>query len=96
MTPDVLLLQERPEAANRRLIVFAGTLIHDQLVSIFKTINDPAAEEESVEFDKISMHHIPLVATTPSRFILGISYVSLKESVERTVDVIRRVERPRG
>jgi hypothetical protein len=37
------------------------------LVAIFKTVNDPTAEEESVEFDEISMHHIPLVATTLSR-----------------------------
>jgi hypothetical protein len=62
-------------------------------VAIFKTINDPTVEEESVEFDEISMHHIPLVATTLSRVILGMRYVPLKESVQRAVDGIRQVER---
>jgi len=83
-------------AANRRFIVCGGSFIHDQLIAIFKTINDPAAEEENVEFDEISMYHIPLVATSLSRCILGMRYVPLKESVHRTVDRIRQVERGRG
>jgi hypothetical protein len=66
------------------------------LVAIFKTINDPTVEEQSVEFDEISMHHIPLVATTLSRVILGMRYVPLKESVQQAVDGIRQVERGRG
>lgn len=41
------------------------------------------------------MYHIPLVATALSRAILGMKYVSLKESVHRAVDSIRQAERGR-
>jgi hypothetical protein len=76
-----LLRQERPKAANRCLISCAITLIYDQLVASFKTSNDPAAREESVVSAEISMQHTQLVAMTATRFILGTSYVPLKESV---------------